>query len=270
MTHLKRVSFLVAGSLLVAAPHLSPAKAQAFDDLDPYVSFSAGASFLRDSDNDGAFVGDFETGEGTTIAAGTILPDGTPVGWTTEFDTGYALAAAAGVTLLPNIRGELEIAFQSNNVETHNGVVAGGIPLAGEDAAVLITGASALGISVGDLVADGQGSVDTLFVMANGYYDFGDESWYLRPYVGAGIGIGFVDVDYSPSNTVIVDDDQTAFAYQAMAGVTAQVSPMIDVFGGYRYRATTDVETDVSLFNASLDIENEAHILEGGIRFKFN
>lgn len=269
MKSLKQVSFfgaggLIVGSLMAAAPQASA------NELEPYVSISAGASFLRDSDNDGAFVGDFATGDGVSIPAGTVLPSGTGVGWTTEFDTGFTVGGAAGVTFLDRIRGEIEIAYQSNDVETHTDVVAGGIPLGGADAGVLITGSPALGVTTADLVADGQGSVDTLFVMANAFYDFGDDSWFARPYVGGGLGLGIVDVDYSPSGVTIIDDSQTAFAYQVMAGLSAAITPNLDVFGGYRYRATSDVETDVSLFSATLDIENEAHIAEAGIRFKFN
>ncbi len=269
MKELKRVSPLIVGGLIVASLTMTAPSAQA-NEFEPYVSLSGGVSFLRDSDNSGAFVGDFTTGEGTTIPAGTVLPNGTGVGWNTEFDAGFALSGAAGVTFLNAFRGELEIAYQSNDVDTHTDVVAGGIALGGADAGVLITGSPALGVTTADLVADGRGSVETLFVMANAYYDFGDPNWYVRPYVGGGLGIGIVDVDYSPSGVTIIDDDQTTFAYQAMAGLSAAVLPNLDVFGGYRFRGTSDVETDVSLFNATLDIENQAHILEAGIRFKFN
>ena len=76
---------------------------------DYYVSVSGGASFLGDSENVGAFVGDFTTGAGTTIPAGTVLPDGTAVGWTTDFDTGYAINGAIGKRF-GMLRGELEVA----------------------------------------------------------------------------------------------------------------------------------------------------------------
>lgn len=264
---MKRGILTVAGFLAALAPLQT---AQAFDDNELYVSLSGGVSFLQDSENSGAFVGDFVTGEGTTIPAGTVLPNGTGVGWTTEFDTGFTVAGAVGMRFLDAFRGEIEVAYQSNDVDTHSGVTAGGIGLDAEDAGVLITGSGNLGTSVGNLVADGQGSVDTLFVMANAYFDFGDDSWIAKPYIGAGLGFGIVEVDYSPSNTLIVDDTDTRFAYQVMAGLSAPILPNADLFGGYRYRATEDAETDVALFNAGLDIENASHIVEAGIRFRFN
>ena len=234
---------------------------------DTYISVSGGVVLLNDSSNDGAFVGDFTTGAGTTVPAGAVLPNGTDVGWTTEFDTGWAVSGAIGRSYGP-LRGELEVAYQSVGVDTHSGVSAGGIALDAEDAGVLITGSGNLGVSVGDLVAAGEGDLDTIFVMANAFYDF-DMGGPLTPYIGGGVGVGFVDVEYAPSATTIIDDDATVFAYQAMAGVAYEVTPTMDLFAGYRYRATTDAEVDATLFSASFDVENKGSIVEAGLRVRF-
>ncbi len=250
---------------LCAATALSGAAAA----NDYYVSLSGGVSLLSDSENDGRFDGDFTTGQGTTIPLGTPLPDGTSVGWDTEFDTGYAISGALG-RRFDFFRAELEVAYQANDVDTHTGVnVADGLALGAEDAGVLISGLDTnLGVTVSDLVADGQGQIDTIFVMANLYYDF-DLGGPLKPYVGGGAGVGFVDVDYSPSATAIIQDDATAFAYQAMAGVTYEVGPATELFAGYRFRSTTDVEVEATLFPADFDIENSSNIVEAGLRFTF-
>ncbi|WP_411818886.1 P44/Msp2 family outer membrane protein [Hyphococcus formosus] len=234
---------------------------------DYYVSLSGGVSMLSDSDNMGSFDGDFTTGEGTTIPAGTVLPDGTAVGWSTDFDTGYALSGALGRDY-GFFRGELEVAYQSNGVGSHAGVSAGGIALDAEDAGVLITGSPNIGVSVGDLVSDGQGDVSTIYVMANALVDV-ELGGRLTPYIGGGVGVGFVDVDYSPSAVGIIQDKSTAFAYQAMAGVAYAVAPSVDVTLGYRYRATTDVSVEADLFSADFDVENSASIIEAGLRFTF-
>ena len=253
---------------LLAASCAATALSGAAAANDYYVSLSGGVSLLSDSENDGQFDGAFTTGAGTNILAGTVLDDGTSVGWNTEFDTGFAISGALG-RRFDFFRAELEVAYQANDVDTHSGVtVADAIGLDGEDAGVLITGSDNLGVTVGDLVADGQGQVDTIFVMANVYYDF-DFGGRIKPYVGAGAGVGFVDVDYSPSATPIIQDDATAFAYQAMAGVTYEVGPATELFAGYRYRATTDVEVNAALFPAEFDIENSGSIVEAGLRFTF-
>lgn len=232
-----------------------------------YVEGSLGLGILGDSDNNGTFSGDFTTGAGTTIPSGTVLPDGTPVGWSTEFDTGLAASLAAGLRL-GVMRAEAEVAYQGNDVDTHRGVTAAGIDLSTEDAGVLVTGAPNLGTSVEDLVADGQGKLRTTFLMANAYFDVPTNS-PVTPYIGAGLGIGFVDVEYSPTATEIIDDQQTAFAYQIMAGLAFEATEQAEVVLGYRYRATSDVEVDASLFSAEFDIENASSVLDIGLRYTF-
>eukprot|EP01025_Chloroclados_australasicus_P053531 TRINITY_DN6309_c0_g3_i2.p3 TRINITY_DN6309_c0_g3~~TRINITY_DN6309_c0_g3_i2.p3 ORF type:complete len:144 (+),score=29.64 TRINITY_DN6309_c0_g3_i2:124-555(+) len=84
---LKTIASVTAGAVAL----LGAAQAQ-----DNYVSISGGASFLNNSDNEGNFNGVFTTGAGTTIPGGTALPVDSPVGWTTEFDTGFAVSGAYG------------------------------------------------------------------------------------------------------------------------------------------------------------------------------
>ena len=232
-----------------------------------YISLSGGVSMLSDSQNEGSFIGDFTTGEGTAVPAGAVLPGGTSVGWDTSFDTGYSISGAIG-RKYNFFRGEMEVAYQTNGVESHSNVVAGGIDLDTEDAGVLITGSSNIGTSVGVLVDDGQGDVSTVFVMANIFYDV-DLGGRIKPYIGGGVGAGFVDVDYYPSGVVIIQDNSTAFAYQAMAGVAYAVAPSVDLILGYRYRATSDVNVSADLFSADFDVENSASVVEAGLRFTF-
>lgn len=241
----------------------SPAAAEGY-----YGSFSVGGVNLNDSDNSGAFSSNFLTGTGTTIPNNTPLPAGTSVGWTTEFDTGWTASAAFGKRFSNGLRGEIELAYQSNDVDTHNNVQAAGIPLDNEDVGVLISGAPQQGATVGEVVADGQGAVDTTFLMANLFYDF-TQFGAFTPYVGAGVGVGFVNVEYSPSGVGIVDDDDSVVSYQVIAGGSYALSERMALFGQYRYRATEDVGTGVDLFPADLDVENRASVFEAGLRFNF-
>lgn len=248
---------------VAAALTAAPAAAQ-----DYYGSVSLGGVFLRDSDNSGSFSSDFLTGTGTTIPNNTPLPAGTGVGWTTEFDVGYTVSAALGRRFQNGLRGEVEIAYQNNDVDTHNSVQAGAIALDNEDVGVLISGAPLQGASVGAVVADGRGSVETTFLMANLYYDI-TKYGAFTPYVGGGLGVGFVNVEYAPSGVGIVDDDDTVLAYQIVAGASYAFNDSTALFAQYRYRATEDVGTEVDLFPASLDIENRASVIEVGLRLNF-
>ncbi len=232
-----------------------------------YISGSVGANWASDSDNEGSFTDDF-TIAGTALD-GATLPAGTAVGWDTEFDVGYTLSAAIGKDL-GAFRAEAEVAFTQNDVDTHSGVFAGTTSLDPVDATVLVASTSDdLGTTVGALVADGQGDLQTTYLFANGYYDFELPNTSIEPYIGAGIGVGFVDVEYAPSNVGIVDDDDTVFAYQFMAGAAVPVTPQLMGFGEDGYRGTTDVEVDVDLFAGELEIENRGVIAEVGLRYNF-
>lgn len=234
-----------------------------------YVSGSAGFSLLKDSDNVGALTREFTTGDGVAVPAGTVLASGTEIGWSTEFDNGLFLAGAYGYRFSEKLRGEFEISYVSNDVDGHADVTAGGGALGGADAAALITGSAPLGVTIADLVADGQGDVTTTAYALNLYYDFDFDDAPLDFYAGAGVGLADVSVDFSPSGVVIIDDSETVSLFQLMFGASFPLSDKTEAFGGYRYRMTGDVGTDSSLFPTSLDIENNSHVLEAGIRFHF-
>jgi opacity protein-like surface antigen len=262
------LSRLAAGAALAAIAS-TPALAQ------QYVSGSAGFNFQADSDNSGAFTRDFTTGDGVAVPAGTTLPTGTDLGWTTEFDEGLFLAAAYGyrfdttMAYGGSLRIEGEISYTSADVDTHTGVTAGGAALGTADTAVLITGAAPLGVTVADTVADGRGDITSVGYAVNGYYDLSIQDTPFSAYAGLGVGIAEVDVDYAPSGVAIVDDTEMVGFFQVMVGGSYAFADGIEAFGGYRYRQSQDAETDSVLVPASLDIENQNHILEVGVRYSF-
>ena len=238
-------------------------------DSGQYFTVSYGLADLDDSANSGNFPGGFTTGAGTTVPAGTALGAGTSVGWNTVFDEGDAFSIAWGREFGSNLRFEIELSAQDNDVETHSGVtVADTLNIDTEDAGVLITGSANIGASVGAVVSAGRGSIDTNYLMINGYYDFPTGS-AITPYLGAGIGYADADITFNPSGIDIVDDSDSTFAYQLTAGAEFAVSDSFDLFGQLRYRATDEFEVSTLLFPASLEIENESTNFEVGLRYKF-
>jgi opacity protein-like surface antigen len=234
-----------------------------------YVSGSIGSVSQGDSDNSGAFTSDFTTGDGSpAVPNGTVLPAGTSVGWTTEFDAGMAFSLEAGKRYSSGFRSGIELSFGSSDVDSHAGVSAGGTVIDGVDAAVLTGSSTQLGVTVGEVVAVGRGDVSTMTLMANAYYDFNREG-KVSPYLGAGIGVSDVDVTFNPSDVGIIDDGETAFAYQLKAGATVRFGDAWEGFAEYAYRSTGDIETDADLIPVTLEVENTQGLVSVGARYRF-
>jgi len=109
-----------------------------------------------------------------------------------------------------------------------------------------------------------DGGIEIKTLMANGFYNFNKESTY-SPYVGAGLGIAWVDVKYEGFD---IDIDGTEFAYQFMAGVDVAMSTNTSLLIGYRYLGTSDISDsfeDVAEVSASID----SHNIEFGLKYSF-
>jgi opacity protein-like surface antigen len=249
--------------LLLAAPialiPAAPAAAQV------YVGVRGGATLDQSSDNQGEFT--------TTVPATPdfgAIPAGTSLGWDTDFDTGYDISGQLGYRFGGGLRIEAEVGYSDSKVNRHRNLAAGGAVIDGADVAVLTRGpASATNPTVGDILATDPGSVKTLYGFGNLYYDINSQGRF-QPYFGVGLGVTRVDVDYRPSNVVVVDDKQTRFAYQLMGGATYKLSDNFEVFAQYTWRATPDrAQTDVTLLPATLGVESRQSIVGGGIRLAF-
>jgi len=234
-----------------------------------YVSGSIGLVDQDDSSTDGKFTSDFTTGTVTGVNPPLTIPAGNKVGWNTTFDDGEAFNLAFGVVLFESFRVELEYSATEADVDKHTGVSAAGIDLTDIDAGVLLTGnVGDLGVSVGDLVANGKGSLETETFFLNGFYDF-HNSTDFTPFIGAGIGYSNIDVDYKPSNVKIINDDDDVVSYQISGGVSYAFNEFFHVVGSVRYRTSDDASVNSSLLPAKFDIENESMMYDIGVRYHF-
>ena len=99
------------------------------------------------------------------------------------------------------------------------------------DDGVLITGnVGDLGVTVGDLVANGQGEMQTKSLFLNAYYDF-ENSTNFTPFLGGGLGYSNIDVNYKPSDVEIINDDDDVFSYQVSGGVSYAFNDQFHVVG---------------------------------------
>lgn len=82
----------------------------------------------------------------------------------------------------------------------------------------------------------GDGRIKVLAGLVNGYYDF-DTGTKLKPFVGAGVGVGQVKLDGGG-----VDDDDTGFAYKLQTGVAYPINDRLSAQVAYRYLGINDVK----------------------------
>jgi outer membrane protein OmpA-like peptidoglycan-associated protein len=127
-----------------------------------------------------------------------------------RFDTGGMGLGAVGVGLGNGFRVEGEIAYRESGVKNAN------------------TGSA-------------SGDVNALSFMGNGLYDF-NLGWPVTPYIGGGIGMARVNGDKLtvPGSTVTINDTDTEFAYQGIAGVSYALTQQLKLGVEYRYFATTN------------------------------
>ncbi len=150
------------------------------------------------------------------------------------FDTGTTFSLAAGAQIIPQVRGEVEYSFK--NVDGDK-----------------ITS------TIGTAVVSGDVDVNSL--MFNAYYDF-DTSSKLKPYLGGGIGVAWINVEGTGLG-VTVDDTTSEFAYQIMTGLGYEYNSNVTLNTGYRYFGAN--EAAFPLLTGTVD----SHSLEFGIRYSF-
>lgn len=178
---------------------------------------------------------------GWNLAHDSDIDDPVDVFEELSYDSGFAVGGAVGYQLSPNWRVEGEVTYRRNEVDEFK-------------------------ISGTDFNADGD--VDSVAVMANGYYDFANSSLWT-PYIGAGIGTAIVSFNDIEANGVkAIDDDDTVFAFQVGVGLGLEVTPNMTLSLDYRFFGTTDAEVtdefgdddDISYLNSSVWL---------GLRFSF-
>jgi OOP family OmpA-OmpF porin len=118
----------------------------------------------------------------------------------------------------------------------------------------------------GNVVVTGTGisafaSQKQIAIMANGYYDFNAGSTIV-PYIGAGIGVSFVDANAGGGVT-----NSTQFAYQGMVGVGWNINNLLRLNLEGRYHGTTQPWARLPGGSISYNNNNASAMLS--LHFKF-
>lgn len=173
-----------------------------------------------------------------TSDSGTDLPDDT-----VDIKDGWEVGLAVGVYAAEHCRVEFQYTGQFNDLDS---------------------------ISFDDFKSSADGTVYSNLFMINALYDIplGDR---FALYVGGGIGAlyttwdaSFSASDSSPEMKAVDNNSGWAFAYQAMIGVSYELTPNMAITAGYRGWTSTTLQTQFS--DMSFPWTN---ILEVGLRVSF-
>lgn len=169
---------------------------------------------------------------GLAMASDADVTEG-PFSATIEYDSGFAIGAAVGYAI-SNFRVEGEIDWQKNDMDR---------------------------VKMEGMSASLDGDTSNLAFLANGYYDFANNSAFT-PFIGAGIGVAKIDVDVEGDS-----DDDTVFAYQLGAGVAYAINEKVSLDLKYRYLGTADPEFKFE--GVTVKSEFGSHNILFGARFSF-
>ena len=114
---------------------------------------------------------------------------------------------------------------------------------------------------------DVAGDASALSFMVNGLLDFGDDDG-LQGFVGGGVGVARVDVQSTFAAPSFLDDSDTGFAWQALAGVRAPLSDNWDVGLKYRFFNADKVNL-VDRLGRAIDTRFRSHSIMGSLIYNF-
>lgn len=110
-----------------------------------------------------------------------------------------------------------------------------------------------------------SGSAGILSVMANVLYEYENESAFT-PYVGAGLGVGWLTAGDVTVQGVKQDDEgfEAGFAYQGIAGARVAVDEAVSLFLDYRYIGLANVTYGGS------EVDITTHNINAGLIYAFS
>lgn len=112
------------------------------------------------------------------------------------------------------------------------------------------------------------GSTSALSFMVNGMLDFGADDG-VQGFIGGGVGVARVKANYGlATQGDLVDDSDTVFAWQAIAGVRQPISENVDVTLKYRF-FNADNARFVTVGGDEVEGRFRSHSILGGVTFNF-
>ncbi|WP_404372554.1 OmpA family protein [Sphingomonas sp. MMS24-J45] len=223
------VAMALASTALVATPALARDNAW-------YVGVEGGAMIVEDIKFD----------IGTVKAAGTV-----------DHNYGYDVDGVIGYDL-GRFRLEAEVGYKAATIDSYRSTV--GTPV--------LNSLNRPATAVPGTYDYAGGRSSALSFMVNGLLDFGDDDG-IQGFVGGGVGVARVK-ERAQLNTRqnFLDDSDTVFAYQGLAGVRAPITKHIDATLKYRF-FTADKVKLVNVAGTSFNGRFRTHSLLGGLTYNF-
>ena len=161
---------------------------------------------------------------------------------TTDLDSGYSISGAVGARYSPNVRAEVAVAYRTQEGQS-DARTAGGTRIQ----------------------LNPEAKLDAISLDLNGYYDF-PTGGTIRPYVGAGVGVAQASID-----DAVIDDSTTVLNLQAMAGISAEISPRTNLFAEARYQRLGSIEVETTFAGSTGEDKFSVDGLGvfAGVRFGF-
>jgi outer membrane protein OmpA-like peptidoglycan-associated protein len=129
----------------------------------------------------------------------------------------------------------------------------------------ITSGTSTALLSAGTYQLDGD--ANALSFMVNGLLDFGDDDG-IQGFIGGGVGVARVDVQAVLAAPAFLDDSDTGFAWQALAGVRAPLSDNWDVGVKYRF-FNADKVSLVDRLGRAVDTRFRSHSVMASLVYNF-
>jgi OmpA-OmpF porin, OOP family len=236
---MRKLAIVVAlSSTVLATPALARNSAW-------YVGGDFGATIVEDIDFD------FNLGPTIPSAAGAQIAINHDYGFDGALFVGYDLGS---------FRIEAEVAYKRARVDD----IETSVRLPGQGGGPIGAGQTP------DLFPAGGGRTSALSFMINGMLDFGDDDG-ISGFVGGGAGVARVDynnIRAFSNQGAAIDDSDTRFAWQVVAGVRQAISDNVDITVRYRFFNVDNVRT-VDFRGFESESRFRSHSLLGGITFNF-
>ncbi|ODP37040.1 outer membrane protein, partial [Sphingomonas turrisvirgatae] len=201
-----------------------------------YVGIEGGAMIVEDIDFD----------IGATADAGTVDHNyGWDVGGTIGYDFG-------------GFRAEAEVSYRQAGVDAYRSTLT--TPAYNAAGAIVASPAGTYDYA--------GGKTSALSFMVNGLLDFGEDDG-VQGFIGGGVGVARVKGEYALNTRgAFLDDSDTVFAWQALAGIRQPISENVDVTLKYRFFNADNVRL-VDVTGRTAEGRFRSHSIMGGVTFNF-